>query len=140
VKDKANATLTYVGYDFGVAKVTGYYDVETRPTVGSTVNNRRLSVLGAKVAVPFTPEFTLVTGVSTARNVNGDVAGDDNVQIITVKGIYTLSKRTSLYGMVTNVNNDTATATAPFTVGAATTTVAPDKTTRGIAVGVRHMF
>ncbi len=134
VIDKANATLSYVGYDLGVAKVTAYYDTETRPTVGSTTNTRRLSLLGAKVAVPVSPEFTVVTSLSTARNVLGDVAGDDNVQIITVKGIYALSKRTSLYGMVTNVNNDTATS---LNLGAAASN---DKTTRGVAVGVRHMF
>jgi predicted porin len=134
VKDKANATLGYVGYDFGVAKVTAYYDAETRPTVGDTTNNRRLTVLGTKVAVPVSPEFTVIAGLSTARNVLGHVAGDDNVQITTIKGIYNLSKRTSVYGMFTNVNNDTGT-----TNGVLVPTVA-DKTTRGIAAGIRHTF
>lgn len=136
VTDKANATLGYVGYDFGAAKVTAYYDAETRPTVGSTTDNRRLTLLGAKVAVPFTPEFTLVAGLSTARNVLGHVAGDDNVQITTIKGIYSLSKRTSVYGMFTNVNNGAGTNASVLT----TPTVANDKTTHGIAVGIRHMF
>src|SRR5690606_31020510 len=27
---KANAALVYLGYDFGVLKLTGYYDAETR--------------------------------------------------------------------------------------------------------------
>lgn len=130
--NKANATLVYAGYDFGAAKVTGYYDAETNLT--NTAGNRRLTVLGAKVAVPFTPEFTLIAGLSTARNVNGSVAGDDNVQITTIKGIYNLSKRTSVYGMFTNVNNDTATLK-----GVLAPTIA-DKTTRGIAAGVRHSF
>jgi len=129
---KANATLVYAGYDFGAAKVTGYYNAETNPT--NTVGNRRLTVLGAKVAVPFTPEFTLIAGLSTARNTEGNLAGDDNVQVTTIKGIYSLSKRTSVYGMFTNVNNDTATK---FDVGAA---ASDDKTTRGVAVGIRHTF
>jgi GBP family porin len=128
---KANATLVYVGYDLGMAKVTGYYDTETDTT---NAKGRRLSVTGAKVAVPVSPEFTAIVGASTARNTKGLVAGTDNVQIVTVKGVYTLSKRTSLYGMFTNVNNDTATS---YNLGA---TAANDKTTRGIAVGVRHMF
>jgi len=133
-KDKANATLVYAGYDLGMAKVTAYYNAETRPTVGSTTDNRRLTVTGAKVSVPVSPEFTAIVGASVARNVLGTVAGDDNVEIVTVKGIYNLSKRTSVYGMYTNVNNDTGTK-----LGVLAPTVT-DKTTRGIAVGVRHMF
>ncbi|KGM41184.1 hypothetical protein JY96_17090 [Aquabacterium sp. NJ1] len=136
---KANATLVYAAYDFGAAKVTGYYDSETHPygVVGATAaDTRRLTVLGAKVAVPVAPQFTLVAGLSTARNVQGDQAGDDNVQIVTVKGIYDLSKRTSVYAMFTNVNNDTATNKS---VDSALTTSA-DKTTHGIAVGLRHTF
>ncbi|MGQ0595767.1 porin [Aquabacterium sp.] len=130
---KANATLVYAGYDFGAAKVTGYYNAETRPVVFVASGERRLTVLGAKVAVPFTPEFTLIAGLSTARNVEGSVAGDDNVQITTIKGVYNLSKRTSVYGMFTNVNNDTAT-------GVGVLSATDGKTTRGIAAGIRHAF
>lgn len=142
VTDKANATLGYVGYDFGVAKVTAYYDAETGPVLGST-SDRRLTLLGAKVAVPFTPEFTLVVGGSTARNVAGSVAGDDNVQIVTIKGLYSLSKRTTVYGMFTNVNNDTGTRMGPdasATDSSKNLLTAYDKTSRGIAVGIRHTF
>jgi predicted porin len=132
---KANATLVYAGYDLGAAKVTAYYDAETNTgAVAAGVPSRRLTVTGAKVAVPVSPEFTAIVGASVARNVNGAVAGNDNVEIVTVKGIYTLSKRTSLYAMFTNVNNDTATS---LNLGAAASN---DKTTRGIAAGVRHAF
>lgn len=145
---KANATLVYGGYDFGMAKVTAYYDVETNPSnVAPTATvNKRLSVVGAKVAVPFTPQFTLVTGLSQARNVSGNVAGNDNVEIVTIKGIYTLSKRTAVYAMFTNVNNDTATklgaevsSATPTASGKVALTV-NDKTTHGLAIGVRHAF
>jgi len=128
---KANATLVYAGYDFGMAKVTGYYDAETN--TGNTAGLRRMTVLGAKVAVPVSPELTVIAGLSTARNTKGNVAGDDNVQIVSLKGIYNLSKRTAVYGLFTNVNNDTATN---FGLVAANT----DKTTHGIAAGVRHSF
>ena len=141
---KANATLVYAGYDLGVAKVTAYYDAESSPalftatTALTSANNRRMSVLGAKVAVPLSTEFTTVVSAAQARNVSGLAAGTDNVQIFTVKGIYTLSKRTALYAMLTNVNNGKATTKAPF----ATTDVAvtADQTTRGIAAGIRHAF
>jgi GBP family porin len=127
----ANATLVYAGYDLGVAKVTGYYDTETDP---NNAKGRRLSVLGAKVAVPVSPEFTAIIGASTARNVAGSKTVNDNVEIVTIKGVYTLSKRTSLYGMFTNVNNNDGSK-----LGVLAPTVA-DKTSRGIAVGVRHAF
>jgi len=138
---KANATLGYVGYDFGAAKVTAYYDAETSPSMAlrTAAVNKRLTVLGAKVAVPFSPEFTLVTGLSTARNVLGDVKADDNVQIVTIKGIYSLSKRTSVYAMFTNVNNDANTKVSVLAQDA-TKTDNFDKTTHGLAVGIRHAF
>lgn len=133
---KANATLVYGAYDFGVAKVTAYYDSETNPAANlpaTSVDTRRLSILGAKVAVPFTPEFTLVTGLSTARNTKGTQAGDDNVQVVTIKGLYTLSKRTTAYALFSNVNNDTGTN---FTFANADT----GTTSRMLAVGLRHTF
>jgi len=74
-----------------------------------------------------------VAGLSTARNVLGHAAGDDNAHITTLKGIYSLSKRTSVYGMFTNVNNDDTTR-----VGVVAPTT--DRTTRAFAVGVRHSF
>ncbi len=131
VKDKANATLVYAGYDFGAAKVTGYYDAET-----TGLNSKRFSLLGAKVAVPVAPNFTVIAGLSTARNTEGNPDGSDNVQIITLKAIYDLSKRTAVYGMFTNVNNDTGTNYSVLT----SPTVSADKTTHGIAVGLRHTF
>jgi len=145
---KANATLGYAGYDFGAAKVTAYYTAETNPlnnVVATSVNTRRLTVAGAKVAVPFTPEFTLVAGLATARNVLGDQAGDDNVQLFTLKALYSLSKRTTAYALFTNVNNGDATKKG---IAANSSNVVPeqsiptiaDKTTHGIAVGVSHSF
>lgn len=146
---KANATLGYVGYDFGVAKVTAYYDAESAPTVYAydvtsasptglaTANNRRLTVLGAKVAVPVAPQFTVIAGLSEARNVLGDPSTDDNVEIVTIKGIYDLSKRTSVYGLFTNVNNAKNTKLGIYGGPAVST---PDKTTHGLAVGIRHTF
>lgn len=128
---KANATLVYVGYDFGVAKVNGYYDSETDPT---NANGRRLNVIGANVIAPITPEFSVNLGLAKARNVDGEKAGSDNVNIATVRGVYSLSKRTAVYGQFSNANNG---GTANRNLGAA---IADGKTARGIAVGLRHSF
>ncbi len=139
VNAKANATLLYVGYDLGTAKVTAYYDTETNPSsnlASASADTRRLSILGAKVAVPFTPEFTLVTGLSTARNTLGNAAGDDNAQVVTIKGLYALSKRTTAYALFSNVNNGEATGFNFLS----TTAQDASKTSRQLAVGIRHAF
>jgi GBP family porin len=132
---KANATIVYGGYDLGVAKAVVYYDAET--AVGAagapTTKGKRMNVVGTTVTAPISPEFSLVVGAAKARNVDGE-AGNDNANIVLVKGIYTLSKRTALYGQVANVNNS---AKANKNLGIA---LADDKVARGIAVGVRHAF
>ncbi len=131
---KANATLVYVGYDLGVAKVTGYYDTETNPTNAVAGATNRLNVLGANVVAPISPEFSLNAGVAKARNVDGEKAGSDNVTITTLRGVYTLSKRTAVYAQFANANNG---STVKRDLG---TAVADGKVARGIAVGLRHSF
>jgi GBP family porin len=139
----SNAVLGYAAYDFGLAKVTAYYDVETNnaAVIATSVNTvaaaagRRLNVTGAKVAVPLSPEFTVIAGGSVARNTNTNINSD--VQIVTVKGIYTLSKRTSLYAMFTNVNNDTA---SKLSLDGTNVPTGLGKTARGLAAGIRHTF
>jgi predicted porin len=140
---KANDTLGYVSYDFGAAKVTAYYSAETNlldHVVATSVDTRRTTVAGAKVAVPFTPEFTLQAGLATARNVLGNQAGNDNVQLFTLKGLYALSKRTTAYALFTNVNNGAATFDGIAGNPTAVPLTVADKTTHGIAVGVSHSF
>ncbi|MEY4766381.1 MAG: hypothetical protein RI907_3054, partial [Pseudomonadota bacterium] len=131
---KANATLVYAGYDFGVAKATVYYDAETNSGNVASGNTNRLNVLGANVVAPISPEFSVNVGVAKARNVDGEKAGTDNVNITTVRGVYTLSKRTAVYAQFANANNG---STAGRNLGA---TVTDGKVARGIAVGLRHSF
>jgi GBP family porin len=133
---KANATIVYGGYDLGVAKAIVYYDTETNPSA-ATSGAKRVGVLGTTVSAPISPEFTVVVGGALGRNVSGLTAGTDNVEILTLKGLYTLSKRTTLYAQVANVNNGSGTNLVPFSSGP---TASLDKTTRGFAVGVRHAF
>lgn len=124
---RANATLVYGGYDLGVAKVIGYYDAETKSA-------RRLSVLGVKAVVPVSAETTVTAGISKAKNTAGLAANDDDALIVAVKATQKLSKRTTVYGIATLVNNE-----AQAKVGI----VAPtngDQKTGGIAFGVAHAF
>jgi predicted porin len=132
-KQKANATLVYAGYDFGVVKLTGYYDSETKVT-----GSDRLSLVGVRVGVPITTDFTLQASLSEARNVGAAVSDSDHddATIASIKAVYTLSKRTSVYGLVTNVHNESL---STLNVSGATVALG-GKDSRGIAFGIAHAF
>lgn len=127
---KASAALAYAGYDFGAVKLTGYYNAETALFAG----NERVSLYGLKVAVPVNADFMLTVALSQAKNVSTSTTGD-KADFLTVKGIYSLSKRTALYGLLTVVNNGTNTA-----LGVAGVATTADKQSRGVAFGIRHAF
>jgi GBP family porin len=129
---KDSAALAYASYDFGMLKLTGYYDVDSRSTLA-----KRKEVLGLKVAVPFSPAFSLTAGVSQVRNA-ANSAGKDDATIVALKGVYTLSKRTAVYGLLTNVDNEAGSA---LNVGGTNATgAAIGKNSYGLAFGVRHAF
>ncbi|CAH0354487.1 porin [Aquabacterium sp. CECT 9606] len=133
VGSKGNATLAYVGYDFGVLKLTGYYDTESQVTGAD-----RLSLAGIRVGVPITENFSLQASLSQASNVGFAPSNSDHddATIASIKAVYNLSKRTSVYGLATNVNNESL---ANLNVsGVALTTLG--KSSRGIAFGVAHAF
>jgi GBP family porin len=135
VGNKGNATLVFAAYDFGVVKLTGYYDSESKVTAAD-----RLSLLGIRVGVPITADFTLQASLSEARNVGYATASrsnHDDATIASIKAVYTLSKRTAVYGLVTNVNNESLSALGVDKAGVA---VANGHNDHGIAFGVRHAF
>jgi predicted porin len=123
---EAQGVLVYGSYDFGLAKVTAYYEQDDKDSKAE-----KLSVAGLKAAVPFSKDFTLTAGVSQVSN--SAYTKDADALIIAVKGQYSLSKRTALYGLLTSVDND-----SNATLGLATT--AAGKSSHGIAFGVRHAF
>lgn len=132
--DKANATLVYAGYDFGVLKLTGYYDTESQVTGAD-----RLTLVGIRVGVPITANFSVQASLSQASNVANTVTNSDHddATIASLKAVYNLSKRTSVYGLVTNVNNESL---SQLGVDASAVAVAAGKSSRGIAFGVAHAF
>ena len=123
----ANATLVYGGYDLGMAKVIAYFDSETKAA-------ERMTVLGVKAIVPVTADLTVQAGVSRAKNVSGSAASNDDAVVTAVKAVYKLSKRTSVYGLGTIVNNEFA-----LTKGILAPT-SGDRVAGGIAAGVAHAF
>ncbi|WP_374316647.1 porin [Aquabacterium sp.] len=131
--EKGSAVLVYAGYDFGVAKVTAYYDNETK----LYTNSKRLSLYGAKVSVPVTSAFTVIGGLSQVKHATASTTEDDGALLFSLKGVYALSKRTSLYGMLSYINNED---NAKLTLDSSKAPVTAGDSVTGIAFGVRHTF
>lgn len=139
VNGKANASgsikdtgaLVYAGYDFSVAKLTGYYNMD-KTTDAEEI--RRL--VGVRLDVPVSKEFAVQASVAKVKNTTLTTRGDDdNATIVALKGVYSLSKRTAVYGLFTNVNNSDA-----ANLGVASYANTAGNTARGLAVGVSHKF
>lgn len=139
VNGKANASgsikdtgaLVYAGYDFSVAKLTGYYNMD-KTTDEAEI--RRL--IGLRLDVPVSKEFAVQASVAKVKNTTLTTRGDDdNATIVALKGVYSLSKRTAVYGLFTNVNNSDA-----ANLGVASYANTAGNTARGLAVGVSHKF
>lgn len=132
--------FVYGAYDFGAAKLTAYFNQDDQD--GATSDRR---TYGLKVAVPVAQAVTLSAGYARAENANassttfnGKAVKDDTASILTFKAQYDLSKRTALYALYSQVYNDNNTA---LKVGGSNgVTTGLDKSSRGLAVGVRHSF
>lgn len=128
--DKRNkARLVYLSYDFGAAKLTGYYNRDS--SSDTTFKSRRL--WGARVDVPLGSAFNLQASVSRAER--SPHVDNDKATIVAVKGIYSLSKRTSVYALATTVSNDD---NANYAIGG-TGGVSGERSS-GLALGLSHKF
>ena len=121
--------LAYLGYDFGVAKLSGYFEQDKRDGMAE-----KLQVLGARVDVPFGKDFKLQSSVAQVKDQEMTANNEYDATIIALKGVYALSKRTSVYALFTNVKNDDQ---VKLNVGQS---VADGKTARGFAIGLSHKF
>ena len=142
--------FAYGAYDLGVAKLTAFYNDDTNDG-NRAVNGHRL--YGFQAAVPVITNLTVTGGYAYAHNVTGydalsgttinnatfDAKGTkhDNAGIITLKAQYDLSKRTAVYALFTEVQNGDK---ARLAITGLQTPTANDKSSRGLAVGVRHAF
>jgi predicted porin len=130
---EADAVLVYGSYDFGLAKVTAYFEQDDSDSNNTSAAYDKRTLAGLKAAVPFSKDFTLTASVAQASNVNF-VANADAL-IVALKGQYNLSKRTAVYGLLTAVDNDTT-----ANIGVAQQAPGAGKSSHGIAFGVRHAF
>lgn len=120
--------LVYGSYDFGAAKLTAYFNQDDSDATGTETS----SLYGIKVGIPFSANFSLTAGVSKVTNAG--LVKDADATIIAIKGVYNLSKRTALYGLLTSVDNNDNSAlglVTPLTKG---------ESSHGIAFGIRHSF
>ena len=121
--------LAYLGYDFGVAKLSGYFEQDKRDGMAE-----KRQLMGARVDVPVSKDFKLQASVAQVKDQEMTANNEDDATIIALKGVYALSKRTSLYALFTNVKNDDQ---VKLNVGQS---VADGKTARGFAIGLSHKF
>lgn len=128
--EKAKGVLAYLSYDFGAAKLTGYYEKDSYTGAAED-----LKLYGLRVDVPVTAAFAAQVSLSKAKDVDMNGTDDNDATILALKGTYSLSKRTSVYGLFTNVSNGKG---AALSVGGVDVTA--DKSSRGLAVGVVHKF
>ena len=121
--------LAYLGYDFGAVKLTGY--LEQDKTDGMA---EKRQLYGVRFDVPVGKDIKLQASVAQVKDQEMTANNEDDATIIALKGVYALSKRTSVYALFTNVKNDDQ---VKLNVGQS---VADGKTARGFAVGLSHKF
>lgn len=131
-EDKFKAYDIGASYDFGIAKLTGYYS-QTK------FDQLKLGVVNIGALVPAGPGKVRVSYVranasgTTAAGVDTD-ANDANQ--LALGYVYDLSKRTALYGTVARVNNK---GNAAFAIAGGPTLLAGRDST-GYEFGLRHSF
>ncbi|MCH8179406.1 MAG: porin [Proteobacteria bacterium] len=140
-KTDQTGLYVYGSYDFGLAKLTAYTEQDKQD---GAFDKRK--VYGAKVAVPVVTNFVVTAGYAavkganaTSYNFNAANTAKDSAKVATLKAAYSLSKRTTVYGLFTEVWNDDN-ARLKVTNDSALASPALGKGSRGVAVGVSHAF
>jgi len=115
-------------YDFGVAKIYGFYNV-------SKWDPRQLKTYELSVGVPLGASVinASYTGAKYSGNTTGTFIGKANQ--FSLQYIYNLSKRTALYGTVARLSNKDG-----ATFGLGDLPVGASNSVNGANVGVRHSF
>lgn len=126
-KQGTDAVLLVGAYDFGMMKLSAYYDQEDK-------GEGKLKVLGLAAAFKVGQQTTISVGVAQASDVTGSAAAlNDDARIFTLQASHNLSKRTALYGHLTAVSNDDDAA-----LGFNSPTAG--SSSNGIQFGIRHRF
>lgn len=123
-------------YNFGVVKVSGYYQQNKFANLKLVNYN-----IGATVPVGTTGEVraSFINANASGTNALGANVGNNDAKQFALGYVHWLSKRTSLYGTVARINND---AGAAYLVGSSPALASPNtgKDSTGYEFGLRHAF
>jgi predicted porin len=130
---KADAILGYFGWDFGFMSVLVAANQDNiRPVSGAY---KKPTTWGLNFGVPVGPVKLDIGLGASADNTGAAGSVKDDVGFFTVQAVYSLSKRTALYGFVTGVSNEeNGTSTRGYNG------VAAGKSSSQVQFGVRHFF
>ncbi len=136
---KAQSLLAYFGWNFGFMSIlTAFNQDDIKPTVAGTAYKKR-NTLGLDFGVPIGPvQLNIGLGSSVDNTGAPDVAGNDTkdtVGFFSVQAVYSLSKRTALYGLITGVSNEKDGVSSRGYNG-----VAAGKDSAQYQFGLRHFF
>jgi predicted porin len=121
-------------YDFGVAKLLGYIDRDTRPSLAETrLNLSAVVPLGAG-------EFHV--GYERSRFTNDLAAFTNTISQGSLAYVYNLSKRTALYGTLSRLSNgDNSNNSVVFVRDTSQSAPpVPGGKSNGAEIGLRHFF
>lgn len=130
----ARYALVTASYDFGLAKLAGTLQ-KVRNLGGNEASDRNEAMVG--VNVPVNERDTVSVAMGQVRTAGNDSL---NARQWTLGGTHLLSKRTSLYAVLSHINNGAATS---YTTTAATgtgPTTSAGQDVSSLQVGVRHAF
>ena len=123
-------------YDFGVAKLTGYYSQ-------IKYANAKLGIANIGVLVPLgqgTLRASYINANAKGTNAAGASIDANDANQLAIGYVYDLSKRTALYGTLARVNNKGAASFAVASVPALPSPNSSGKDSTGYEFGLRHSF
>lgn len=132
---KANdQTYAYATYDFGPAKLhLGYVD---KDTVGAAEKAKATSI---GLSAPVTAKVKVAAQYTSIKHSTG-LAANNDADGMGFKVTYDLSKRTALYAIYSQVNNDSGAAVQGSSMQSATVTAVAGQDQKVTAIGVKHSF
>jgi predicted porin len=129
--DKYKTAVLGAYYDFGVVQLSGYYDQKKYADLKVATYN-----LGASVPLGLGSLRVGYTSANASGALNGVSIANNDAKQLAVGYVYTMSKRTAVYGTVARVSNDGA---ATYLVNASPATTG-GKDSTGYEIGLRHSF
>lgn len=133
-KTDARYVLLAASYDLGMAKLSGTVQ-QVRNLAGSDSNDRTEAMLG--VGVPLTPVNTVSMAYGQVRTAGNTSL---NARQWTLGANHVMSKRTSLYGVLSHIGNGAVTSYTTTTATGLGPTTSAGRDVSSLQLGMRHAF